>query len=172
MAAAPQQFHAGQQTRQPQQGPLYAEPAAVAPAPQPMPVNIAQAGYQQSQAPFTQPDGPPPPGSRYAVMGVGSFFWSSILICIPVIGWFACLLWACGLTRYQNKRNFARAILLLLLIGIIFSAVMYFVLRWMFGMALGAAVESAGGEGGGLIAVRQLLEALLQYVDALIAKGQ
>jgi len=92
---------------------------------------------------------------------------------IPVIGWLVCLIYAIGGTKYQNKRNFARAVIAMILIGAVVSFLVYFVLRWAFGMAIGAAVESTGGDGGGLLAVKQLLESLLEYVNGLIAaRGQ
>jgi hypothetical protein len=92
---------------------------------------------------------------------------------IPVIGWLVCLIYACGGTRYRNKRNFARAVLMLALIGIVVSALIYFALRWAFGAAMDAAAESAGESGGGLVALKQFLEAALQYVNGLLAaQGQ
>jgi len=150
--AAPQAVYAPPQ-------PQYQAPSYQAPP--------AHAGYQDLS------DTLPPEGSRYAVMSTGSFFWSAFIIGIPFIGWLACLIWACGGTRYQNKRNFCRAILIFCLIGFLVSLVMYFAVRWIVGAAVGAAVQGAGDTGGGLVALKELLEMLLGYVNGLIAaQGQ
>ena len=116
---------------------------------------------------------PPPESSRYAVMSVGGFFWSTVIIGIPLVGWLVCLIWACGGTKYQNKRNFCRAIIIFFLIGIVISACVYFLLRWTVGAAIDAAAASPGGSGSGLVAAKELLEMLLGYVNGLIdAQGQ
>jgi hypothetical protein len=88
---------------------------------------------------------------------------------IPLIGWLVCLIFAFGGTRYRNKRNFARALLVLAIIGIVVSTLIYFALRWTIGAAMDAAIESSGDSGGGLAALKQFLEAALQYVNGLIA---
>jgi hypothetical protein len=91
-----------------------------------------------------------------------------VIIAIPVIGWLVCLIWACGGSRYQNKRNFARAILIMFILGALVSMCVYFLMKWIFGAAISAAASSSGG-GDGLLAARQILESLLKYVDGLIA---
>jgi len=67
-------------------------------------------------APYTETL--PPKGSRYAVMSIGSYMGSILLFSIPVIGFIFMVVWACGGCINQNRRNFARAYLLWLLIGI------------------------------------------------------
>ncbi len=87
--------------------------AEVLPAPVYSPVTV-----------YTAPaaDVPPPKGGRYSVMGTGSFMGSMLLFSIPVIGFIFMVVWACGGCTNQNKRNFARAYLIWLLIGVAVTA--------------------------------------------------
>lgn len=59
---------------------------------------------------------PPAEDSRYAVLSVNSFLATFLLMCIPGIGLLLTIIWACGGSRYQNRRNLARASLLFVLI--------------------------------------------------------
>jgi hypothetical protein len=132
-------------------------------APQPQP----QIQYPPQRASGTfapYPDSPPPSESRYAVMGVGGFVWNAILFGIPLIGWLMCLIYACGGTRYQNKRNFARAVLVLLLTGIAISMLIRYLFVW-----IGGTMADASGSGEGIGVARQLLESSLKYLDGLMA---
>ena len=90
------------------------------------PVGNARADVQKTTrpepAPATRAAGNAPPyGSSYAVMSVGAYVGSSILMSIPVIGLIISLVWAFVSCSNQNKRNFARAYLIFLLIGIAIS---------------------------------------------------
>ena len=93
--------------------------AASAPKPTPAPKS-AQAA----------PAGPPP-GSPYAVMSMGSYVLASILMSIPVVGLIISIIWACGVCKNLNKRNYARAFLIFMLIGLVLSLVAYLLARWV-----------------------------------------
>ena len=71
------------------------------------------------------PSAKPPPGSSYAVMSVGAYVFASILMSIPFIGLVICIIWAFVSCNNLNKRNFARAYLIFMIIGIVFSLVFY-----------------------------------------------
>jgi hypothetical protein len=85
--------------------------------------------YAVPASPAPQAGQAPPHGGPYAVMSIGSFIGSSVLMSIPVSGWLICIIWACGGCKNHNKRNYARSILVFLIIGLIF----YLLIRWMFG---------------------------------------
>ncbi len=71
-------------------------------APQPSPVHAAAA----------EADPRPPQGSRYAVIGSWGFFWSLILLNIPVVGWVFTIVWACGGVHNYNLQRLARSFLI------------------------------------------------------------
>lgn len=66
----------------------------------------------------------PPFDSPYAVMSVSSYVVATVLMSIPLIGCLFCVIWACGGCRNYNKRNFARAVLVLTVLSVLFSVVM------------------------------------------------
>ncbi len=78
---------------------------------------------------------PPPKGSKYALMSTGAFFGLMLLFSIPIVGWVACIIMAFAGTG-QNRKNFARAMLIFLLIGIALSVVVYFVSGWVLEVML------------------------------------
>ncbi len=75
----------------------------------------------------------PPHGSPYAVMGVGTYVGVTILFCIPIIGWLICIVWACGGCKNRNKRNYARAVLILTIIGVIIAVILSIVISLLLG---------------------------------------
>jgi predicted nucleic acid-binding Zn ribbon protein len=109
--------------------PAYTAPAPAAPAYTASTAAPVAPVYAAPASPAPQAGQVPPHGSPYAVMSIGSFIGSSVLMSIPVIGWLICIIWACGGCKNHNKRNYARSILVFLIIGLIF----YLLIRWMFG---------------------------------------
>lgn len=119
-------------------GPEIPEPARpeVSPIP-PTPVHPHQPSQPTPQQPFQparpqqwQPINPPryeqntppaapPPTSPYSLMGAWNIALSFILMNIPVIGLVVSIIWALGGCKKIIRRNFARAYLLLLAIGIV-----------------------------------------------------
>lgn len=67
-----------------------------------------------------------------------------LLMCIPILGQILMIVWACGGCRKLQKRNLARAGLILLVISLILSLILGFAFR---GALKGFAGE-ADGEGG------------------------
>ena len=68
----------------------------------------------------------PPKGSPYAVIGSWSFVGTMLLMGIPVVGFILTIVWACGGAHNHNRRNFARATLLLYAICIVLFLVCVF----------------------------------------------
>ena len=62
---------------------------------------------------------PPAKVSRYAVLSSWSFLGTMLLMCIPVVGLILMIVWALGGAHNLNRVHFARAVLMLMLIGIL-----------------------------------------------------
>jgi Na+/phosphate symporter len=75
-----------------------------------------------------------------------------ILFAIPLIGWLACLITAFAAGN-KNKRNFARATLFFMIIGLIFLACAYFMFSWIFEVLVEYAQSYAGEELPGLFEI-------------------
>lgn len=113
----------------------------------------AAVGYRQA-APAA--DYPPQPvqttaaeWGKYDVVSTGSFFGMMFLYAIPVIGWLICLVNAFA-AKNGNKKNFARATLIWILIGIVFAVASYFLFRWLGKMLTEYINEALGGTFGEL----------------------
>lgn len=108
----------------------------------------AQAVYTPPAAQSTVVSGAPAPGSRYAVMGTGAYIGAMLLYCIPVVGWIFCII-AAFLSGNQNRRNFARAMLVFLAVGVGLSVALYFAvssfIRFVVESAQGVISEATGG---------------------------
>jgi len=65
---------------------------------------------------------PPPPDSPYAVISTGGFFLMFLLLMLPIIGLIAYIIIAVSGSN-QNRRNFCRATLLLMIINAIISVI-------------------------------------------------
>lgn len=63
----------------------------------------------------------PDKNSKYATVTTWEFLGAMLLMCIPVLGWILLIVWALGGTRKINKRNFARASVILIIIGLLVS---------------------------------------------------
>ena len=117
-----------------------AEPAA-SPPPQPRPVPAAPV---VSAAPVAAVSlaGETIPGkdSKYEPITTGGFIGITLLMCIPVIGFILMIVWACGGCRKINKRNLARATLIMAVIGLVVSLVL--------GLALRGAIKKIAKEAG------------------------
>jgi hypothetical protein len=92
------------------------------------PIQLQQPIYDASWA---KADDVPTHGSPYAVVGTGTYFWMSVLFTLPVVGWIVCLVTAFAAKRV-NLRNYARAVLIMLIIGAMFSVALYFVFTWVW----------------------------------------
>ncbi|MCL2539252.1 MAG: zinc ribbon domain-containing protein [Oscillospiraceae bacterium] len=111
--AAPPPFAYHTPPTQPQQPPPY-EIAA------PQGMNPAMASEQALKA--------PPKKSKYGVMGVGAYVVHSILFNIPLVGWLICIIIACA-AKNLNRRNFARGMIVLYILGIAVTMLAYLLVR-------------------------------------------
>jgi amino acid transporter len=91
----------------------------------------------------TLPSDVPPKGSPYAVVGTGGFIGTMILFCVPVIGWIVCVIMAFA-AKNRNRRNFARAMLVFLIIGVILSVALYFLFNWVADVFMEYVSEATG----------------------------
>lgn len=81
-----------------------------------------QAPVAESQPqPQYQPQQPvyqPSPAASTDVMKVSEFFWTDFLLAIPLVGLILALVWGFSSDVNQNKRNYCRAKLIWILVGI------------------------------------------------------
>lgn len=111
-------------------------------APQPVPQYAPQPVYNQ---PSGEPTG------KYAPITTGGFVGISFLLLIPVVNIILLIIWACGGCKKITKRNYARAALIMLLIGLILSLIIGLSLRFIVYPKLGIDANSAYGGLSGLI---------------------
>ncbi len=62
------------------------------------------------------------------MLTTGAFLVLIILMSLPVVGFILQIVWACGATRNLNRRNLARAYLILSLIGIALYILFFIIL--------------------------------------------
>lgn len=74
-----------------------------------------------AQAPCSRP----PKGSPYAVVGTWRFFFSMILLGLPVVGWVFTIVWACGGVRNYNLQRLARAYIIAWIMMILFYVAIF-----------------------------------------------
>ena len=120
-----------QSAPQPQAAPVYAQ-TATATMPPP------QSAYQQATA--YGGDMAPAKGSKYEPITTKGFIGIMLLMCIPIVGQILMIVWALGGCRKINKRNLARASLILMLVMMLLTALLGFLAK----KAVEAAVERAG----------------------------
>ena len=72
------------------------------------------------------------------VLSVGQYIGMFLLLCIPFLNFILLLLWSLGATSNLNKRNFARAALIMVAASVI-----------LWGIAGGAIIGILGGMMGG-----------------------
>ena len=96
-----------------------------------------------------------------------------ILFSIPIVGWLACVIMAFA-AKNLNRRNFARAMIIVVMIMIVISIALYFVIGWVWEVIresvsgyttgiTGGGAESLGGISetiGGMTELFDLLKSL------------
>lgn len=97
--------------------------------------------YQHPTQPVAVTDSP--------VVSTGTFFGLMFLFAIPVIGWIVCIIMSFA-AKNKNKKHFAKAMLIWLIIGLIFSVISYFVFRWLGSTLIDYINSEAGGQFGDL----------------------
>ena len=108
-------------------------PACGAPTPAPAPA-WQQPAYppQQAYQPPMVPAGevPPAPGSPYSVISTIGYVGLGILFALPVIGVIACLIMAFA-AKNLNCRNYARAGLIFMLVGLAMIIITFLLGLWL-----------------------------------------
>ena len=128
--AAPLPSPPPQSAPQPQAAPVYAQTATATMPPQS--VYQPAAAYGGDMAPAK--------GSKYEPITTKGFIGIMLLMCIPIVGQILMIVWALGGCRKINKRNLARASLILMLVMMLLTALLGFLAK----KAVEAAVERAG----------------------------
>ncbi len=86
----------------------------------------------------------PPKGSKYDPITTGGYIGIMLLMCIPVVGIILTIAWALGACKKINKRNLARASLIMMAVALVISLI--------FGIAvkalIGSVVEQVEQESG------------------------
>ncbi len=107
-------------------------------------------------------------------MGTGAYIGYSLLFSIPLVGWIICIITAFGGSNL-NKRNFARAMLVFLIIGVIVSILLFVVAGWVreavLETAQGYISETTGGAVSGLDELKDLTN-ILGGLDLSALPGQ
>ncbi len=103
----------------------------------PVPPQNQQAPSQPvvSPQPQAQPY-PPLPGSKYEPVSIGGYIGMMLLMLIPIVNIILLLIWACGGCRKVSQANFARAMLLMLLIGTILVILFSLLFKFFLGDTL------------------------------------
>lgn len=122
-----------------------------------------QTAQNTMQTPAAQPVYAPVPNT--GVVGTGYYFGMMLLFAIPVIGWILCLETALS-NKNQSKKNFAKAMLIWLIIGLILSIAMFFVVQWVTAVVVDSvnayAAEMTGGMMGEIGSLDELIELMQQ----------
>ena len=116
--------------------PVQATPVQLTPVVQPAPVVQPTPVVQ----PVIQQD--PMAGTKYELISTWGYIGISLLMCIPVVGQILMIVWACGGCRKLQKRNYARAMLIMFAISLVLSLIFGFVAK----KVVNKAVESIGIE--------------------------
>lgn len=114
---------------------------------QPPPAYGVSQGQPYATPPYmaaADPNAPLPQGSKYEPVTTGGFIGIMLLMLIPIVNLVLLIIWACGGCRKVNQANFARAMLIMMVIGLILTLLMTFVFRSVWGAAE-SYLEDFGG---------------------------
>lgn len=100
-------------------------------APPPPPTQAPPPNYQYQT---TAGDTAPAPGSKYEPITTGGYIGIMLLMCIPIVGIILAIVWAFGGCKKVNKRNLARATLIMMVIGLILSLIFGVAIKGLVGM--------------------------------------
>ena len=164
MSEAPKPVPVMGTTPMPVPAPAPISAPAPVPAATPTPAKPTKAvGVPPKQIPVSDA---PERGSRYAVMGTGAYIGYSILFSIPAVGWIACLIMAFA-AKNLNTRNYARAMLIFLIIGIVISVALYFLFSWISEAAIQYINETTNGVFGDLSGANGLFDMFAQIGNSM-----
>ncbi len=132
-------------------GPKVPAAPTVPPAQQPVPPPVQQpmqqpppaygAAQGQPYMAVADPNVPLPPGSKYEPVTTGGFIGIMLLMLIPIVNLILLLIWACGGCRKVNQTNLARAMLLMMLIGLVLSVLISFLFKSVIGDVFGSFMQ-------------------------------
>ncbi len=108
--------------------------------PPPPPPAYQQPPQQAYQPLYQQPI--PAVDPNTAPMTTGDYFWMMLVLAIPLVGFICTLVWAFGSNVNVNRRNFCRATLIWMLVGIVLTIVLSILLA-VLGFTLGDAFSSS-----------------------------
>lgn len=120
--------------------PVYAAP--VPPPPPPQPVYAAPPVPPPVYAAPADPNAPLPPGSKYEPITTGGYIGIMLLMMLPLINFILLLVWACGGCRKVNKTNFARAMLVVMLAGMVLSGIAFLIFGSISGSLFGDVMDA------------------------------
>jgi hypothetical protein len=95
-------------------------------------------------------DTPPPKGNKYAAISTGGYIGMMILFAIPIVGWLACIIMALAAGN-RNRRSFARATLVFLIVSAILAMALYFMFQWVWEAAQEYIQQYGSGATGGQV---------------------
>ncbi len=113
-----------QPTQQPVQ-PVMQQPVQQPAAPQPAPVYVAQPVAVCQEEPIS----------------TGGYIGIMFLMMLPLINLILLIIWACGGCKKVNKRNFARAMLVWMLIASVLGGLLFLVGGFLFGDTINTLKE-------------------------------
>lgn len=127
---------------------------------------------KQAPAPATPMQGAP----AQQPVSMGTFFGLQLLFAIPVIGWIVCIIMTFA-PKNQTLKNYARAMLIWIVIGLLLALCLSLFLQWV-GTMIPEWIEAVSnelpgaypaGDSAGLGALADLMEAIegLQGLEAL-----
>jgi len=94
-------------------------------------------------------------------VGAGYFFGMILVYAIPIVGWIVCILTALK-GKHQTKKNFAKAMMIWLIIGLILSLIMGAVITWLGTLLIDYINEMAAAELGTTGEIGELQDLLNQ----------
>ncbi len=121
----------------------------------------SQQPVQQVQTQTKAPQAPLMDGS----VSTGYFFGMMLVYAIPIVGWIACIVTA-KKGKHQTKKNFAKAMLIWLIIGLVLSLITGLLVGWLSTVLIDYINELAAaelGEMGEIGEFQDLLNQLQQY---------
>ena len=133
--AAPLPSPPPQSAPQPQAAPVYAQ-TATATMPPPQSAYQPAAAYGGDMAPAK--------GSKYEPITTKGFIGIMLLMCIPIVGQILMIVWALGGCRKINKRNLARASLIMMVVMLIISFLIGLAVKSLFGKVVDIIEEETG----------------------------
>jgi len=101
----------------------------------------------QQTPPMYGADAAPVRGSKYEPITTGGYIGIMLLMCIPVVGLILMLVWAFGGCKKVNKRNLARASLIMAAVGLIISLILGFLIKGLIGTVVGQIEKETGLSG-------------------------